>query len=152
LSLTLDDPNGHVGFSRFGLDQLGQEGQFDALLRELPAVRPTAAEMIGLSCYQTEYGIFNHSRVRGPTEQRPLASVALHDKEDVMEGGPLFSHIRRFYQYRLHKLFGLSLNEFLELPLYMVELLYDIAIADATQQDHTHRDVQRQLNMDFDDE
>jgi len=36
--------------------------------------------------------------------------------------------------------------------LYMVELLYDIAIADATQQDHTHRDVQRQLNMDFDDE
>lgn len=137
-----------MAFSSFGLSRVDKEGQLDALIRELPAVRATAAEVITLSCYQTEYGIYNHDR----RDRGPLSLVALHPKENMMEGGPLYQHIRRFFHYRLHKLFGLSLVVFLELPLYVVELLYDIAMADATAQDHTHRDVQRQLNMDFDDE
>lgn len=140
--------NGHVAFSSFGLSRVKEEGQLDALIRELPAVRPTAAEIITLSCYQTEYGIYNHDRL----DRRPLSLVAMHPKEDVLEGGPLYSHVRKFFNYRIQKHFGLSLLEFLELPPYLVELLYDIAKADATQQDHTHRDVQRQLNMDLDDD
>lgn len=146
--MDLDSPNGHVGFSSFGLNRIEQEGQLDALIRELPAVRATAAEVITLSCYQTEYGIYNHDRY----DRGPLSLVAQHPKENSMEGGALFVHIRRFFHYRLSKLFGLSLSEFLELPPFVVELLYEIARADATQQDKTHTEVQRQLNLDFEDD
>jgi hypothetical protein len=144
--LDLNDANGHVGFSSFGLHQLNSSGQIDALLRELPAVRATAAEIITLSCYQTEYGIFNHER---PHPERPLALVAMHPKEDVVEGGPLYSHIRRYYNYQIYKHFGLSLSEFLELPMHLADLLYDISRADATQHETTQRSVQRQLDLDF---
>lgn len=146
MTLDLDDPNGHVAFSSFGLHQLNSTGQIDALLRELPAVRATAAEIITLSCYQTEYGIFDHEK---PHPHKPLALVAMHPKEDAMEGSTLFSHIRRYYNYQIRKQFGLSLSEFLDLPPYVVDLLYDIAQADATQQENTHRSVQRQLDLDF---
>jgi hypothetical protein len=142
----MDDENGHVGFSSFGLNQLNSSSQIDALLRELPAVRSTAAEIITLTCYQTEYGIFNHEQ---PHPHNPLALVAMHPKEDALEGGPLYSHIRRYYNYQIKKHFGMSLTEFLELPPYVVDLLYDIARADATQQENTHRSVQRQLDLDF---
>lgn len=148
MTLDLNDANGHVGFSSFGLHQLNSSGQIDALLRELPAVRATAAEIITLSCYQTEYEIFNHEK---PHPQRPLALVAMHPKEDVMEGGPLYSHVRRYYNYQIYKHFGVSLVDFLELPMHVVDLLYDIARADATHQEVTHRSVQRQLDMDFGD-
>lgn len=146
LTLDLNDRNGHVAFSSFGLSHLSKKGQLDVLLQELPAVRPTAAEIITLSCYQTEYGIHPHDR---PRPDRPLALVAMHPKEDVMEGGPLFSHIRKFYNYQITKHFGLSLSEFLELPPFVTELLYDICRADATQTESTHRSVQRQLDLDF---
>lgn len=136
-----------MGFSSFGLNKIDEPGQFDALLRELDAVRPTAAQIISLTCYQTEYEIFNHDR----PNNRPLALVAHHDKEDVLEGGPLYTHIRQFFNYRLHKLFGISLTEFLEYPPHVVEFLYSIARADVDHQDHTHRDVQKQLNLDLDD-
>lgn len=135
-----------MGFARFGLDKIGTEGQLDALLRELPAVRPTAAEIISLSCYQTEYGIYNHER-RDP--QRPLALVAMHPKENAMEGNTLFSHVRKFYNYQIYKNFGLSLTEFMELPPHVVELLYDIAQAEATQHESTSREVHRQMNLEL---
>lgn len=109
-------------------------------------MRPTAAEIITLTCYQTEYGIYNHER---PDRQRPLALVAYHPKEDVLEGGPLYSHIRRYFNYQIFKHFGLNLTEFLELPPHVVELLYDIARADGVQQGSTARQIQRQLNMDL---
>jgi len=146
LSLDVYDDNGHVGFARFGLDKLSTDGQLDALLRELPAVRPTAAEIITRACYQTEYGIFNHEQLGS---QRPLALVAVHPKEETMEGSPLYKHIRRFYNYQIHAKFGLSLTEFLEMPPHLVELLYDIAGADATQQEQVGRAVQRQMNADM---
>lgn len=119
----------------------------DALLRELPAVRPTAAEIITLSCYQTEYGIFDHQRA---SRHRPLALVAMHPKEDVVEGGPLFTHIRKYYHHQVHKHFGLSLSEFLELPPYVAEFLYEIARAEVTQEESRHRSLKKQLDLDFD--
>lgn len=116
-------------------------------MRDLPAVRPTVAEQITLACYQTEYGIFDHE---APHSNRPLAMVAMHDKEDVIEGGQLFSHIRKYHSHRVYKLFGINLIEFLELPPYVVELLYDMAAAEAVRTESTHRKLQQQLDLDFD--
>lgn len=129
---------GQVGF---GLTRLGQRGQLDALLEELPAVRPTTAELITRNYYQTEYGIYDHAKARG---DRPLALVALHDKEDVVEGGMLFTYVRAFFNYRLHQR-GLSLNEFLELPYHVVELILDIAREEENQDHKRQEDMKKQM-------
>lgn len=148
LSLDYNDPNGHLAFSRFGLAQQQEETQIDTLLRELPAVRPSIAEIISLTSYQTEYGIFDHDADRG---MRPLALVALHPKEDAMEGGPLFTHIRKFHSHRIYKHFGLSLAEFMELPPYVVELLYEMAEAEAVRNEVDHNQISRQMEIDFEE-
>lgn len=130
-------------FERFGLAQRGQVSQLDTLLRELPAVRPSAAEAIARACYQTEYGIFDHDHAQG---FKPLALVALHPKEDVVEGGLLFSHIRRYHSRQIYRNFGISLMEFLTLPPYVVELLYEIAEAESVRTEQVNNTIQRQLD------
>lgn len=134
-------------FSRFGLTHQDEPSQLDTLLRELPAVRPTAAEYIARTSYQTEYGIYDHERLHG---HQPLAVVAMHPKEDVIEGGPLFTHIRRYHSHQIYKQFGVSLTEFLELPLHVVELLYAMAEAEATRVESGLRSAQRQMESDLD--
>lgn len=113
---------------QFGLDKLRQQepGQLDALLRELPAVRPTTAHRLSTIAYQTEYGIFDHSNP-ALVKERPLAVVAMHPKEDVIEGGVERSHIRRFFNYRLGETFNLSLKDFFDLPVHVVNFLYELA-------------------------
>lgn len=138
-----------MAFASFGLREVSKEGQLDGLVRNLPPVRPTTADWLTHICYQTEYGIYDHEK---PSRERPLAMVAFHDKEDVLEGGPLYSHIRRFFGYRIGKLFNVSLGEFLSFPLHVVELLYAIGQSDGTQQDRTQRGIARQMHLDLDEE
>jgi hypothetical protein len=146
LSLNYEDPDGHVVFSRFGLTPRNTRSELERLLEELPAVRPTVAEILALSAYQTEYGIYNH---QAPDHTRPLALVAMHPKEDVLEGGPLFSHIRRYHQHQIQQHFRLSLVEFLELPPYLVDLLYDITPAESHRTQSITRQIQHQLDHDL---
>lgn len=69
-----------------------------------------------------------------------------------MEGGPLFTYIRKFHSRRVYKNFGLSLNEFLELPPYVADLLLEICEAEVIRAEATHREVAKQMNFDFEDE
>lgn len=122
------------------------ESELDRLLSELPAIRPTSAELITRMAYQTEYGIFDHQK---HGYSRPLASVAFHDKEDVLEGGPLFTHIRKYHSRQIYKSFGLSLLEFMDLPVYITQLIYDIADNDAVSSDAVYRDVEKDMKIDL---
>lgn len=146
--MNYDDPNGHLLFQRFGLTNIEQESQVDAMLAELPAVRPTTAELLTLAAYQTDYGIYDHERLKGV---KPLALVRMHDKENIVEGGLLYSHIRRYHVSRIYKHFGLNLTDFLALPLHVVDLLYDIAQSESVKSDADARELQRELNDQFDE-
>lgn len=109
-------------------------------------MRPTAVEVITRSCYQTEFGIYDHGQ---PVSHRPLALSALHDKENVVEGGPVFSYIRRFHRCRIAKHFNMTLQDFFALPVYIAELVCEIGEAEAADNDRTTSDIEKQLNMDF---
>lgn len=133
---------------RFGMDKLNQVGQIDVLMRELPAVRPTTAERLSLIAYQTDYGIFDHSSPAA--RSRPLAMVGVHPKEDTVEGGPIRSHIRRFFNYRIGKHFDLSLKEFFDLEVPVVHFLYEMAESRMANGDSAERELARQLDLDLD--
>lgn len=133
-------------YSEFGLDHLDRKGQLDALMRELPAVRPSIAQIMTATAYQTEFGLYDHAA----PGNHGLALVAMHPKEDVIEGGPTFTHIRRFFHYRIHKHFSLSLEEFMGLPPYVTELLYDMARGEATRTTSTLSSIEREMEEEFD--
>lgn len=135
---------------QFGLDKLKQPGmgQLDALLRELPAVRPTTAHRLSLIAYQTDYGIFDHSSPEA--QSRPLAVLAMHPKENVIEGGAERSHLRRFFNYRIGKQFNLSLDQFFDLPVDVVNFLYELVESQITQEPNADRLLRKKLDLDLD--
>lgn len=120
------------------------------MLRELPAVRPTAAQQLTRIAYQTEYGIYDHSI---PNRHRPLAALALHPKLNVWEGGGRLSYIRRFHNYRLHQQFGLTITEFFNLEYPIAKFYLELAESAVTYKDKATKDLEkdltRQLNLDL---
>lgn len=146
LTLNYEDDNGHVLFNKFGLKQAGQHGLMDQFLREQPAVRPIAARQLGLMAYQTEYGIYDH--INNPDKSRPLALLALHDKENAWEGGPILSMIRRFYTYRIFE--QMSLDIFWDLPypeaMFILEMAEDSIKQRGSAVAQAERDLTREMN------
>lgn len=143
MRINTDDDNGHVLFHRFGLEQAQHEGLLDQILHDTPAVRSTAAAQLSLMAYQTDYGIYDH---RHPDPERPLALIAMHPKENTYEGGPLFSIVRRFHNYRIMDL-GYSLEDFLNLPYPVAMLLFEIAEHDITQKDTKVSKAEKELTQ-----
>lgn len=139
------DPNGHVLFNSFGLGQAQKQGLIDSYLRDSPAVRPTAAAQLSLMAYQTDYGIFDH--INGDAN-RPLALVALHDKENTYEGGPILSLIRRFNNYRLYEQ-GYSFTEFVDLPYPMAMFIFEMAENAITQKDAVAERAEKELKKEM---
>ncbi|MNC04045.1 hypothetical protein D3C87_1278450 [compost metagenome] len=142
LSINEDDKNGHVLFGTFGLQQATQHGLIDQLLRETPAVRPTAAAQLSLMAYQTDYGIYDH--VTQPDRMRPLALMALHDKENAWEGGPMFSLVRRYHTYRIYEQ-GYSLTEFWDLPYPIAAFILEMAEDAIRQKDSAATAAENEL-------
>ncbi|ARV77243.1 hypothetical protein FDI21_gp072 [Pseudomonas phage Noxifer] len=149
MSIDDDDPNGHVLFKTFGLQQAQRHGIIDQMLRDSPAVRPTAAAQLSLMAYQTDYGIYDH--IHNPDPNRPLAIMALHPKENSWEGGPMFSLIRRYHTYRIYEQ-GYSWDVFCELPyphaMFVIEMAEDAIRQRDTAADKAQRELDKQMQGD----
>jgi len=138
LNVDLSDPNGHVTFHTFGrIDQ--KTPHFDALVFELGAVRPVTAELVTRKAYQQDFGICDHA------DDNPIDLMRLHDKENIIEGGPRRTWQRKYFNYRLGDITRLNILEFFELPysdaLYFVEL----AESQSVQESITGRQVEREI-------
>jgi hypothetical protein len=131
------------------LERVNQRGQLDAMLRELPAMRSTTTEIMTRMAYQTEYGIFNHEDPRA-SKLRPLALVAMHDKEDVVEGSPYASALRRFYSFKMHTTFGMTAKQFFDLPVWETELYYDMAASALEESASKGKKLEKQMQMELD--
>lgn len=119
------------------------------MLRDSPAVRPTAAAQLSLMAYQTDYGIYDH--IHNPDPNRPLAIMALHPKENSWEGGPMFSLIRRYHTYRIYEQ-GYSWDVFCELPyphaMFVIEMAEDAIRQRDTAADKAQRELDKQMQGD----
>jgi hypothetical protein len=94
--------------------------------------------------YETVYGIFNH--LHPSAKNRPLASVAMFSSEDINDAGLLELVIRRYVDKDIHSIFGLNLEEFLNLPMDIAEMLMEIATTNKEVKKQTLDDIERNLN------
>lgn len=91
------------------------------------------ARMILQESYETLFGIFNHDAVN-VAKTRPLALVAMHPKENVAEYSKLYRTVVRYKDHNIQSLFGLNIEQFLDQPLEMVELMFKLSV------DHIRKD------------
>lgn len=96
--------------------------------------------------YEQDYHIFDHQAYG---EQRPLSLVAHNSKEDVGELSGLYRVMWRYTRHGIYSKFGLNLEQFLDLPRDICEMLFKIAtdetIRKGSQIDETMAGLQEQL-------
>jgi hypothetical protein len=94
--------------------------------------------------YETVYGIFNH--LHPTARNRPLASVAMFPSEDINDSGLLELVIRRYVEKDIRNVFGLNLEEFLNLPMDIAEMLMDISNDNREIKRQTLDKIENELN------
>lgn len=107
----------------FGED-VDVQGMFDTLLRYVPKICSTDAQLLVRHHYETKFGIFDHDH--GDNKDHPLALVMMQEAERT--NGPLFERIERFEERQIYQKFGLNLIDFLSLPREVVEFVEELAI------------------------
>jgi hypothetical protein len=91
-------------------------------MRVAPAINSTDVQLLLRDRYETTYGIYNHDV---PANDRQLALVGMHLKEDTYRHSLLHERIRMFGVNEVHKHYGLNLKEFLELPTDVCSLILE---------------------------
>lgn len=74
--------------------------------------------------YEKTFQIFDHDH--NDTDPPGYALVAMNTSEDMDEHGQLNNAIRRYHVNQVYKEFGLSLVEFLSLPMDKVDFIYQV--------------------------
>ena len=124
LDVDPDDPNGHILYTSFGREQINERNELTEFIETAPMLQCVTGEIATRILYDRVYGICQHG---DPAVNDPLSLVGYHPKEDLYEGSDLAMLMRKFYKYRIMESFGLSLTEFLQYPMHVVDDLLDIA-------------------------
>lgn len=101
-------------------------------------------QLIMTAFYEHEYGIFPHLQ-KNPN--RPLATVALHPSEEIIDDSLLEEAIRSYTKRGIKELYNLSVTEFLDLPVHVVNLLIKIADETSSQKHQVAASIERELNQ-----
>lgn len=115
----------------FGLSKIDAPGPAEMLARELPdPVRDgTLLQLLLYQEYDKHYGLFDYDDPNAE-RQRPLAAVALHEKEKFTPHARLRLAQERFIKYKIFHHTGLSFTQFHDQPRDIVEYWYELAIAE----------------------
>jgi hypothetical protein len=111
----------------FGLQEIENSKLEDLYMTQGP-MRPVVTQMVTRKAYQQDRGICTHQT------NDPLDLVRLHPKENIIEGGPRRTWQRKFINYRIHLVNGLSINEFFELPFDDARFMVTIAESKSVQE------------------
>jgi hypothetical protein len=122
--LAEDDPNGHVNFATFGMDRLADRQRFYNLIVNTKRMDSYTTTLTWRQEYETHFGIFNHDP-KDVDKYKPLAAVALHPKEDTFHYSLRYRYYWRFTQYNLADKLKMSYFDFLELPWYETQEIFE---------------------------
>lgn len=109
----------HISHPFFGIDVDWFDHVF-SVVQTLPKMGPVDAQLVMRDLYEGKYGIYNHI---GKSKIRPLSSVACHPCEDFNTGSMLESSMTMYIEKRIKDHFGLTLLEYLQQPLDVVEMM-----------------------------
>lgn len=103
------------------------------------AIRPVTAELVTRKAYQKDYGICDHA------DDDPIDLMRLHDKENIIEGGPRRTWQRKYFNYRLGDITRLNILEFFQLPyndaLFYVEMAESASVQESIIARQTTNDI-----------
>lgn len=99
------------------------------LLENTGKLDSISAQLVLRDAYDIDYGIYDHANDRS----RPLALVGRFEKEDYNEYGGLYRAIYQFNVNEVHKNWGFTLTEFLDLPREIHRLVLRICSEDAAR-------------------
>ena len=97
------------------------------MFKVLPKMGCIDAEQVLATAYEMEYEIYPHLQ---KSKGRPLSTVAMHDCEDPNSGSLLENVIRAYSLKNIREHFGMSLLEYLDQPVDIVDMLNTIADED----------------------
>jgi len=130
LKIDLHDHDGHVTMATFGLQEV-DNSELERIYMETGPMRSVVTQMVTRKAYHRDRGICTHQT------DDPLDLVRLHPKEDIIEGGPRRTWIRKFINYRIGIVTGLGILEYFELPFddarFMAELCESKSVQEGIQ-------------------
>ncbi|ARV76751.1 hypothetical protein PHABIO_120 [Pseudomonas phage Phabio] len=103
------------------------------------AIRPVTAELVTRKAYHRDYGICDH------VDDDPIDLMRLHDKENIIEGGPRRTWQRKYFNYRLGDITRLNILEFFQLPYSDARFFVEMAESQSVQESITTRQVTREI-------
>jgi hypothetical protein len=98
---------------------------FDSTIKRTGELASDAAQVLNSMVYDVSYNIHDHY---SPESTNPLSTVAMHPREEYNKSSGLFRAIERFDRHEIYDRFGLSLEDYLNLPRDVIDMLTEVVI------------------------
>jgi hypothetical protein len=106
-------------------------------------MRSVEAKIALTALYETKFGIYDHF---SQYKKRPLAIVALHPCENINQNGLLEQIIRAYSKRGIKDVFGLNIQEFLDLPMDIAEMLMKVADEHRAANQQTLSEIEKEMH------
>jgi hypothetical protein len=114
----------------------------ERLLKFVPNICSTDAQLLMLEQYETLFGIYDHTK---NDPDHPFAVLELHPAEDNYTHGLLRERMVQFAFHKVNEAFSLSWFEFLQLPCYDAAEIMEIASLKRARDEKTAENLVNQL-------
>lgn len=114
----------------------------EQLLKSVPNICSTDAQLVMMEQYETLFGIYDHLK---RDASNPFAVVALHPAEDNFEYSILRERMEQFAYHKVTEAFGLSWLEYLSLPCYEASEILQISALKRTKEEQTQNNILNNL-------
>lgn len=92
--------------------------------------------MFTREAYQKDFGICDNDN------KDPFDLVRMHPKENIIEGGPVRTWIRKYVKWRIIDVIGLNMTEFFDLPYSEAVFCAELAEAKMLQNNKIAKDIE----------
>ena len=107
----------------FGFSPTETDPYIEKLIRRAAPLDPITSNLVLIGLYHEHFGICNHNDPLAP----PMPELAYHELEDTMAGNLLFELPKMYKDKAIHKHFNISLMEFMDLPMFYIDHLCELA-------------------------
>jgi len=109
---------------KFGLRRLSDETptELDKILSQVERVEGFLAKIVTMESYDETFGIADYGY---DDPSRPFALVGMHPKEEYIKSSRLERLIKAFRKHNVHKYYGIGLQEFLNNPTHINQIILE---------------------------
>lgn len=108
-----------------------------------PQMNAVSTELVSRMLFDMDYGLFDHENKGQDT---PLAAILYHPAEDLIEGSMHFEMIRNYRAYDIRKSFGLSLEEYRNLPIHEYHFINDLCYREMQEKVKDQKRIAEEMN------